>query len=178
MKTKLFLCVIIYLSLGFSLTSFSQVAEKYLISFKKVGPYSRGMKISDAKKIPNIKKATEHWADIDGGDIPIDYYYFLENDGSRVEFWGLDKVDYIIIYSPKYKTSKGVGVGSTIEEVASKYPKYYIMDCEKGFYFYHDDLSSIELIFNKASKTNIRASNVLSSFKKNTKIEAVVVYFM
>jgi hypothetical protein len=88
-----------------------------------------------------------------------------------------ENIGEIIVLSDKYKTSKGIGVNSSIEEFIVKYPKYKIWyTYVSGMYVIECSDLNVQFILNekdfigKLNITDIMTNLKLSDFKRGSKI--------
>jgi len=95
----------------------------------------------------------------------------------------LRTMDALIILSPKYKTSKGIGVGSTIEDFISKYPDYslwysYISDrfVLKAPHFQVNFYLDAKDFIGKKDTSSDKVAVDKKDFKSGAKIQSIRVY--
>ena len=120
--TKLLLLAIV-LFLGNSGISLSQQND-FIIDNEKAGPFYKNMPLEDALKIAERKyKVVETTISFEGDDYLV-YEIFQGSElllkleptcGKECYVWR------IWIHSDRYKTSKGIGIGSTIADVLNNY---------------------------------------------------------
>jgi hypothetical protein len=160
--------------------------ENYLIKNDGVGIFRLGESIPFNNPNYTIKKDFVY---PEGIEEPI---YIVFENGQKIltitpkydyskEEYSTDGIDGIEIFSSKFKTAEGIGVGSTIENFANKYPDFYIwghynLVIETGrygrFQFYLDENDFI----GKDGYWDGGPKLGLSDFKKGSKIQGIRIY--
>ena len=94
-----------------------------------------------------------------------------------------DKIDEITTYSTKYKTSKGLMVGSTLESVLNKYPNGSIVKSSEGNLLVQSSEEYILYIIDPGSyigpKDKLKhheSSYSINDFTKDAKIIAINIF--
>ncbi|MDR2869416.1 MAG: hypothetical protein LBV04_03100 [Deferribacteraceae bacterium] len=139
------------------------IDPKYLITSQNVGVFPSGRYsikgedlavYVDGKKTPTdgykITTKTETVVHPDNGAFEVDVYVVSENDEDLLI---LDSYSIEII-SDKFKTSKNIGLGSTIDEFVAAYPDFKLR-FEIGEYD-----GSISCWFETEQLSNVRHSNI------------------
>jgi hypothetical protein len=108
---------------------------EFLLKNDQAGNFFRKMKTSDALEIARANYAVEESTMELEGDpykvfkLTLDGEHLLTLEPSDGEVWR------IWVYSPKYKTVKGIGVGDSIKEILNKYTFDYLQTEGEGWYF-------------------------------------------
>ncbi|MCG8698434.1 MAG: hypothetical protein MI922_10305 [Bacteroidales bacterium] len=187
------LAIVLAIGLLCSTNVFGQ-SDDFLINDRRAGIFMAGEQIPFAKAqelsfVMNIKYEVKSTPD---GDFHEPQFLFFIDDEKMLKIIpGYDSktnsfnqtIGEIIIYSEKFKTKSGIGVGSNIEDFAKSYPDYelwytyisdmYGMDTEKEraqFLLNETDYTK-EVTFD-SDRTVLNKKD----FKENTKIETIRLY--
>ncbi|MDR2869902.1 MAG: DUF2914 domain-containing protein [Deferribacteraceae bacterium] len=175
------------------------IDPKYLITSKGAGIFLTDARIPTELAGYDITKVTE----IDDGD-EYDIYIVSENGQQLLSIengYGLNTTpmiaDNINILSDKLKTSKNIGVGSTIDEFITAYPdaqlyfwclsSSYTAACEDPeyfaatdqlsfIYFYFDEKGFNMENFDQPEYTSEALVLEPSDFKEDTKIKKIIIF--
>ncbi len=114
--------------------------------------------------------------------------FYVASDNCSGWYWK-DKISYIVILSPLYKTQEGIGIGSTLETVESKFGKLsfnigWVEEDPNAVQIEIEPYPSVEFILDiddyKKNWEDISLSGTknkiqLSDFNANTEIKRIVV---
>lgn len=172
-----------------SLVKINSIDKNFLISKNTVGQFVIGSKIPISSDFLIEKKSKNYnpESNIDG------FYYIISQNGKKLleiemEYnfntnKNSDKISAIGIFSDKFKTDKGIGINSTLQEVSKKYTKNKItrqdyinqnelLTEECGIYFHLEDKGFVGI--NRDDGEGVMNCN-LKDFKTETKIISIFV---
>ncbi len=133
----------------------------------------------------------------EGGEFPDDVkfankhkknrdLFFITSDNCCGWYWN-DKINYLMVYSDKYKTAEGIGVGSTLEEMKKAFGKItisigWIEEDGNAIQVSVDKYPTLRFILDYESAVGgyealsaVGETAEISDFKPRTKIERVLV---
>lgn len=110
-------------------------AQDYSLSANNIGPFKLGMLRPDAQKFSKTKlsykgASSTTTADYKGSKVDLGFFESPEYDALPK---GTLSIIYLSTKSPKFKTKKGIGVGSTKSQVLAAYKiKDFIVKAENA----------------------------------------------
>jgi len=162
--------------------------ENLLITDKSVGDFRLGDKLPEAGQNGEYTITIEKKSEFEEGQEYIysvrkvskgtELLFFIKNGDGEVS-----EIQDVEIFSERFKTEKGIGVNSTIEELITQYPdiKFWGTYIAEGIWA---DRNGQQLQFNfkpKDCKANVTTDSDItefkkSDFKKGAKITSVRIY--
>jgi hypothetical protein len=100
-------------------------AKEFVLSRGKAGPIETGMTVDQVFASVGRKSARLVDQQIEGFSSPALEIYLTKNQRTRpslvAEIVGHDRIGRINVYDSRFKTEKGIGVGSTLGEIRREY---------------------------------------------------------
>lgn len=116
-----------------------------------------GMPVGSLNDVIGLRKITNQEHDDMAGAMVT--FYNMEHPQSdsvyiRVDAdGGVKYVERIYVYSPKYKTDRGIGVGSTLADISNNYEDLTIMSGDIGLIVYTSSFENIGFILDDSNYT-------------------------
>jgi hypothetical protein len=114
--------------------------------------------------------------------------FYVCSDNCKGWYWN-DKISYLIIYSDKFKTIEGIGVGATLKSIEQKFGKLYfyvgwLEEDHNGLHVFIKSYPNVCFILDPTdykgrlddmASIGHENSLKLSDFNENTKIKRVII---
>lgn len=170
--------IIVAMSLLFAFNCYAQDNE-YLLDTDKAGLFTRNMDLENALELAKTRYVVEKSSiSLEGDDYDV---YNIKLDGQlllRIEpYCESDcKIWRIWVHSDLYKTDKGIGIGSTIEDIQVHYTVDFLQTEGEGSVFIHLNENDIgfEIDHQALTKEWWQAGAKFEDIPKETKITMII----